>query len=434
MSGQLPPDDQDDRLRHILSFTDAALSRLGAADLLEELLDRVREALGADTAVVLLLDEANRELVATFSRGLEEEVRQGARIPMGRGFAGRVAAERRPVILSRVDSSTVVNPILLDHGVQSLLGVPLLAAGSLVGVMHVGSVSTRMFGTEDAELLQVAAERAALAVREMQAKDDRSAIRALQRSLGPGPPPVVAGMRMAARYVTGDGVVGGDWYDVFPLPSGELGVVIGDVAGSGLNAAVVMGRMRSTLRAYTLETSSPADALGRLDRKMQYFESDAMATVLYAILDSRTGAAVISSAGHLPPVLAFPGCPGELAPVEADPPIGVTDAPDRHDTTLTVPPGGLVAFYTDGLVERRGQSLSEGLKRLCVALETASPDGIPSPEQGCIAVMRALIGTTETTDDVALLIVERSLSLRPRQAAAADSYAATVSRAMRSQE
>jgi sigma-B regulation protein RsbU (phosphoserine phosphatase) len=404
VSEQLPGQQANDRVRHILAFTDASLSLLSARDMLEELLDRVREALDADTAVVLLLDARSGDLVATAARGLEAEVRQGVRIPVGRGFAGRVAAERRPVILSRVDKSTVINPILVDHGVQSLLGVPLMAAGTLVGIMHVGSVSTRMFTTQDAGLLQVAADRVALAVQSLRARDDRLAVAALQRSLVPGTPPVVAGMRMAARYVTGDGVVGGDWYDVFPLPSGELGVVVGDVAGSGLSAAVIMGRMRSALRAYSLETPSPADVLTRLDRKMQYFEpEDAMATVLYAVMDSRTGATVISSAGHLPPVLAFPGRAAVPAEIEADPPIGVTDTAARHETKLAVPLGGLAAFYTDGLVERRGQSLSEGIKRLGLAMENAR-----SPEQGCIAVMRALIGTAGPTDDVALLIVERS--------------------------
>jgi phosphoserine phosphatase RsbU/P len=404
MSGGEP----DDRTKHLLAFTDAALSRLGAHDLVDELLDRVREALAADTAVVLLLDPDSQELVATFARGLEEEVRQGARIPMGRGFAGRIAAERRPVVLSRVDMSTVINPILIDHGVQSLLGVPLLAEGTLVGVMHVGSVSTRMFGTADAELLQVAADRAALAVQSLRAADDRAAVAALQRSLVPGTPPLVAGMRMAARYVTGDGVVGGDWYDVFTLPSGRLGVVVGDVVGSGLNAAVIMGRMRSALRAYTLETESPADALARLDRKMQYFEPDAMATVLYAVMDSTTGRILISSAGHLPPVVALGGHAAETLDIETDPPIGVTDLPDRHETELTVPVGGLIAFYTDGLVERRGQSLTEGIKRLAAVLETTVSGGRPSPEQGCVDLMRALIGTAEVTDDIALLIMERS--------------------------
>lgn len=95
------------------------------------------------------------------------------------------------------------------------------------------------------------------------------------------------GTGLAARYVAGSGNVGGDWYDVFLLPEGKLGVVAGDVAGSGLAAAVIMGRMRSTLRAYILQAADPAAALRILDRKIQYFEPAAMATVLYGLVERR---------------------------------------------------------------------------------------------------------------------------------------------------
>jgi phosphoserine phosphatase RsbU/P len=121
--------------------------------------------------------------------------------------------------------------------------------------------------------------------------------------------------------------VGGDWYDVFVLPDGRLGVVLGDVAGSGLEAAVIMGRMRSALRAYALESADPATALRLLDRKIQYFEPNAMATVLYGIYTPRTGEFTVSSAGHLPPVLAAPGAPAGLLPLRSDPPIGTADDP-----------------------------------------------------------------------------------------------------------
>src|ERR1700761_1108298 len=119
--------DSADKLREIQSITDTALSRLSPQDLLETLLDRVRLALRADTAVVLLLDESARHLVATAARGLEDEVRQGTRIPIGRGFAGLVAAQSRPVVLDEVTEANVVNPILLEKGLRSLMGVPLVS-------------------------------------------------------------------------------------------------------------------------------------------------------------------------------------------------------------------------------------------------------------------------------------------------------------------
>ena len=132
-----------DRLRRIEAVTDAALAHLGVEELLVELLDRVRELLSVDTAAVLLLDQSAQFLIATAARGIEEEVRQGVRIPLGKGFAGRIAAQKRPVYLAQVDHSNVLNPILREKGIRSLLGVPLLAGGNAIGVLHVGTLTPR---------------------------------------------------------------------------------------------------------------------------------------------------------------------------------------------------------------------------------------------------------------------------------------------------
>ena len=398
-----------DRLQDIEALTDVALSRLDGQQLLTVLLDRVKAILRADTAAVLLLDHARGQLVATAASGIEDEVRQGVRIPVGAGFAGRIAAERHPVILHQVDSTTVHNPLLADRGIRSLLGVPLLAGGKVIGVLHVGSVSDRWFGPEDAELLQLAADRAALAVQSIQSQDDRLAALALHRSLIPAGLPQVPGAQFAARYVTGTGNVGGDWYDVFILPGGELGMVIGDVAGSGLHAAVIMGRMRSALRAYALQTTDPGAVLRLLDRKIQYFERDAMATVLYAVYEPDTGRLTMSSAGHLPPVLLVPGEEPDVAGIAVDVPIGVADDHPRTSTVLEVAPGSLVCLYTDGLVERRDQSLDTGIGYLAAALGTVmkEPGPLPLAEEACIAVMRVLVGASAATDDVAVLMMHR---------------------------
>jgi sigma-B regulation protein RsbU (phosphoserine phosphatase) len=395
--GPLPA---EDRLRDIQSITDAALSRLDDQDLLAEMVARTKDILQADTAAVLLLD-SSRQLIATAAAGLEEEVSQGVRIPVGKGFAGRIAAEGRPVILDHVDHTTVLNPILLEKGIRSLMGVPLVAAGQVIGVLHVGSLTPRRFTAQDAELLQLAADRAAMAVRSMLTQDDRVAAAALQRSLVPSALPVVAGAELAARHVPGTGSVGGDWYDVFTLLSGELGVVIGDVAGSGLQAAVVMGRMRSALRAYALQTADPAEVLRRLDRKMQHFEPDALATVLYAVVDPALDHVHISSAGHFPPVIAHPGQPAELADVMPDVMIGVDPDAPRHVTNVKIAPGSLLCFYTDGLIEHPGQPIDDGLTRLCRALAAQPPDA------ACASVMRALVGSEPARDDIALLMLRR---------------------------
>jgi phosphoserine phosphatase RsbU/P len=395
------------RLRDIQSITDAALSRLDERELLAELLDRVRDILQADTAAVLLLNVPSRQLIATVAAGLEEEVRQGVRIPLGQGFAGRIAAEGRPVVLDHVDHTTVRNPILLAKGIRSMMGVPMVAGGAggpLIGVMHVGSLTPRQFSDQDIELLQLAADRAAAAVQAIAARTDRVAAVALQRSLVPSALPEVPGAEMASRYIAGRGRVGGDWYDVFTLPSGELGVVIGDVAGSGLQAAVIMGRMRSALRAYALETRDPGEVLDRLDRKMQHFEPNAMATVLYAVFDPGLDPMRVSLAGHFPPVIAQPGQATELVSAESGMLIGAAAGVRRPVTTVPVPPGTLLCFYTDGLVERPGEVIDEGLARLCQAV-TAEP-----PDLACSAVMRALVGSEPARDDIALLMLRRQAS------------------------
>jgi phosphoserine phosphatase RsbU/P len=401
VTAQVDPEPVEARLRAIQSITDTALSRLDARELLAELLDRTREILGTDTAAVLLLDPSSGHLIATAAAGLEEEVRQGVHIPVGRGFAGRIAAERRPVILDHVDHTTVLNPILWLKGIQSMMGVPMVADGRVIGVMHVGSLTARGFTDDDVELLQLAGDRAAAAVQSITARTDRLAAAALQRSLVPTALPSVPGAELAARYIPGDGGVGGDWYDVFILPSGELCVVMGDVAGSGLRAAVIMGRMRSALRAYALETRDPAEVLGKLDRKIRHFEPDAMATVLYAVIDPALDQMRVCLAGHFAPVMANPGQPAELAKVTGGLLIGASPGVERPVTTVPIPPGALMCFYTDGLVERPGEPIDDGLARLCQAV-TAEP-----PEAACAAVMQALVGSESAHDDIALLMVRR---------------------------
>ena len=150
------------------SATDAALAHLELDGLLAELLQRIRAILDVDTCTILLLDEQTDELVARASIGIEEEVARGVRIPVGRGFAGRVAGERRPIFLPDVDRADVLNPLLREKGVKSLLGVPLLVEGQPIGVLHVGSFSAREFTQEEMDLLQLVADRAALAIEHAQ--------------------------------------------------------------------------------------------------------------------------------------------------------------------------------------------------------------------------------------------------------------------------
>jgi anti-sigma regulatory factor (Ser/Thr protein kinase)/putative methionine-R-sulfoxide reductase with GAF domain len=392
-----------DRLRDIESVTDAGLARLSVDDLLVELLDRVRDILGADTATVLLLDAPTGQLVATAARGIEEEVYQGMRIPLGRGFAGRVAAARQPVAIDDVQDKDVVNPVLRQKGISSLLGVPLLVGDRLLGVLHVGALGPRHFGDADVDLLQMVADRVALATQARLSETERRAAVVLQRSLLPDRLPQVPGLEVAMRYIAGgEGDVGGDWYDMFTLPSGWVCMTVGDVVGRGLRAAAVMGRLRSAVRAYALATrSDPAAILDRIDRMLRQFEPGEMATAVLALLEPSFERLYVSLAGHPAPVVATGAGRATYLDVPIDPPLGVAPPVSRRTTVVEVPPGAVVCLYSDGLVERRGVSLDARLGRLCDAV-TVRP-----AEDVCTTVMVQLVGDDRPTDDVALLTVRR---------------------------
>lgn len=392
----------DECLRRIESVTDTALAHLDVEDLLAELLDRVRELLAVDTATVLLLDPSSQELVVTVALGIEATVRQGIRVPMGKGFAGRVAAEKQPVIIEQVDQTNVMYSVLADHGICSLLGVPLLSNGTVIGVLHVGTLVPHRFSNDDIRLLQIAAERIVFATQFRRAEVERTAAAVFQRSLLPARLPTVPGLELAGHYLpAGHGEVGGDWYDVFTLPSGWLCVVIGDVVGRGLVAADVMGRLRNSLRAYALLGGDPAEVLSRLDQQVQHFEPDTMATVLLAMFEPSFERLHLSSAGHLPPLLARPDHPTILVEVPADQPIGVLGGLRRRTLAIKMPPGGLICFYTDGLVERRGVSLDVGLARLRDSVLAGPVAAL------CRKLMARLVGADAPGDDVAVLAVRR---------------------------
>lgn len=395
----------DAQLARVLAVTDEALAHLELEELLDEMLQRVRGLLAVDTATVLLLEPESQQLVATAAKGLEEEVRQGSRVPVGQGFAGTVAAQRRPVILDHVDSTTVVNPLLVKKHLRSMLGVPLLAAGEVLGVVHVGTFRQREFHDSDVKILQLVADRLALATRSRLTHGERAAVRVLRQSLLPARLPDLPGLEFATRYVPGEHGIGGDWYDVFRLPSRAIVIAIGDVTGHGVAAAVVMGRLRSALRAYALESDNPAEVLSKLDRKVHHFEIGNLATVLYAVLDPSLRTLRLSSAGHLGPARRVPGGHTTLLDVPLGPPVGAVPA-KRRSEVLEVVPGTLFCFFSDGLVERRHVPIDDQLELLRASITTTDPD------KACVAVMESLVRDQTLEDDLTLLTMRCRESTR----------------------
>ena len=390
-------------LEGLQALADTHLSGLSMEEFLQELMTRVRDILAADTAAVLLLDESTGQLVATAAQGIEEEVRQGIRIPMGTGFAGTVAAMREPVLIDRVDPSTVANPILWEKGIKAMLGVPLLAGENLLGVLHVGRLEERPFGHADANLLQVVADRVSSATQSVRLAAERSAATLLERSLLPGRMPRLPGIEFATRYMTPeDRTVGGDWFDGFVLPSGELWIVVGDVAGRGLPAAVIMGRIKSAMRSYTLLGLPPDEVVELTSNKIAYFESEVLATMICAASRPPYREFRVASAGHPPPVVGSPSEGGRLVDIPVSPPMGAPRRGAAGCATVTLEDEAVMLLYTDGLVERRCEDIAEGLERL---REIVTPD---DPEWLGFRIVHGMFGLDSPPDDVAMVIARRA--------------------------
>jgi GAF domain-containing protein/anti-sigma regulatory factor (Ser/Thr protein kinase) len=396
----VPTGQEDEGTREALAalqrVADAALAYLPEDDLLRELLLRITEIMGTDTAAILLLDDTGEKLRARAAKGIEEEVEQGVEIPLGKGFAGRIAAERRPITIDDVDHADILNPILREKGIRSLLGVPLLAGDRVLGVLHVGSLVPRKFTPDERDLLQLAAERAAVAIEHASLFERRRLADALQRRLLPDLRGI-DGLELASRYLPAAGAsLGGDWYDAFPLRRGRVALVTGDVVGHGVAAAAVMAQLRTALRAYALEGHPPAVVVERVNGLLWELGSPTMTTLAYGVVDLEAESLDIVLAGHPPPLLIPPDGAPAYVPLQSGVPLGTAPLARYQCDSHPFPTGSVVVLYTDGLVEVRGESIGAGMERLRAVGAGA---GVEALAERAVAELVA----REPADDVVLL-------------------------------
>lgn len=251
--------------------------------------------------------------------------------------------------------------------------------------------------------------------REVQAKlyeRERRIAETLQRSLLPERLPDIPDVQAAARYIpaASELEVGGDWYDIIPMHDGRLGLGIGDVAGHGVGAAAAMGQVRSAFRAYLLEGLPPAQILERLNALLRELLPGAMATLACAQLDPELGTMRIARAGHPPPLLLASGGAVNLIEGGLAPPLGVIPLIGPEEVEVELPMNSTLLFYTDGLIERRRESMDQGLLRLESVL-AATPEDL---DAACDQIVESLLGDTGVADDAVLLAVRRvSLVGRP---------------------
>jgi GAF domain-containing protein/anti-sigma regulatory factor (Ser/Thr protein kinase) len=305
--------------------------------------------------------------------------------------------------------STVSDPelraVLARAPATSNIALPLIAGGHALGVLSVTTVAggSPPLVPADRDQLEELAGRLALAIDGARLLRQQTEIaHTLQRSLLPATLPQVPGGEVAVRYVPGaEGVdVGGDFYDVIPLPSGRVGLVVGDVMGRGIRAAAVMGQLRAAVRAYSLEGHSPAALLTRLDRLLGTLEEGLLATALYAEWDPAGQRVRCSLAGHLPPLLRLPGAEPSYLDLDPGVPLGV-GAQSYVEVEVALPPGSLLLAYTDGLVAGPDLPVEEGMRRLAVAIEGAT-DAMDACEFA-LAGLRPRTANRRYDDDIALL-------------------------------
>lgn len=296
----------------------------------------------------------------------------------------------------------------MELGIHSLLVLPLRARGVVLGLLVVSRADGREpFDRDDLALAMELADRAGsgldnarLYVRE------REGALMLQRSLLPQTVPQPPGVEVAFRYVPGSSgtEVGGDWFDVIPLAGGRVAFVVGDVMGHGLGAAATMGRLRTAVRTLAGLDMPPHELLRRVndlgDDLAQGQAEGWMATVVYAVYDPATRHCTLAKAGHLPPVLVYPGtgCGATLLEMPSGAPLGVGGV-EFESEELDVPDGTVLVLYTDGLVEARGEDITDGLDRLAAVL--CRP--FSSLEDACDDLLATMVPGREP-DDVALLM------------------------------
>jgi PAS domain S-box-containing protein len=321
-----------------------------------------------------------------------------------------------PQLIQRVThdqiDQAVTDPRLAEAyeqiGIGDAIIVPLRARKQVLGALALFTDGSRGFDEEDMSTAADLARRAALTVDNARLyQREHEVAEALQRSLLPALPDV-EGLDIAKTYLPGSSSaqVGGDWYDLFRLPDGAVGIAVGDVMGHDLTAAAAMGQLRSVLQSYAWQGSPPAVVLDRLDQLVQGLDMAQLATCVYGRLElpgfGQDGVLRLSNAGHLPPALRRGDGHVRLLRSSVSLLVGAALGIERDETEEAVGPGTVLVLYTDGLVEHRERDLDDGLALLEQTLAEA-PDG--TAQEVLDTIVSRLVGTDPLDDDVAVLVV-----------------------------
>jgi serine phosphatase RsbU (regulator of sigma subunit) len=390
-----------------------------------ELLDRLAQLCVprlADWVVVTLVDQYGqvRETTAQHRDGREDDLAVitrhsrtlPARSPRRRSMAGGrpvILEDVTPELLQDITGDPDVVAAFQRLGGHSTLTVPMVARRRTLGALALVKADDRTFTRDEIELAEDLAARAALAMDNVRLYQQEHAVAdTLQRSLLPELPEV-AGVQSAAHYVSASTAadVGGDFYDLLPLPDGSLGIAVGDVVGHDVAAAAAMGHLRGVLRAvvWEAEDGDPGSVLARVDRLVQGLRVASLATMVYARAErpacpGEPWRLHVANAGHPPLLLRAPSGAVRVVDGATGLLVGVDATAHRETLSLDVPSGSTLIAYTDGLIERPGVDLDHGISALCERV-AATPAGA-GPRELCDA---AVSGALDHRDDVALIAV-----------------------------
>ena len=405
------------RSERIQALTAALSGSVTQQDVADVVVEAVATEMHADASVfaIVLDDREVQKKLAWYGYG-DELQEPWLEVPLSAPTPGNRALETRKAIfyetfdaLGREFPQTFRR--MWDTGHESFLFVPLVTGGKATGLVITSWTERITLSHDDRAFVESLASEVALALdRARRYEAERTIAETLQRSMLPTSLPQVGGVQLAARYLAGTkGVdVGGDWFDAIELPNGRLAFAVGDVVGKGVQAAAAMAQLRNALRAFAYDQMKPSSTVARLNRLTEELADPMFATVVYAVLDPDTGECRFTAAGHPPPLVVYPSGDAEYLEGGRGLPLGTGVDGTYEQRTVDLPVGSTLILYTDGLVERRGEAIDEGLERLRAAAEESSGE----PGKLVEHVLGKLVGDAERGDDVALLVV-RLLAVAP---------------------
>ena len=400
-------EEQQSRLRaeRLQRMTALLSNALTPADVARVVVDEVAGAVDASTVVLAAVHDGR--VTGLLARNDGDGVAASASIDAMLGderLGMRVLRRREPVLVELPDDNQAPRVQDVDGtvGPETLFLVPLVPGRRANGLLVATWDRPRRLASDDRAIVEALAGQAAQALERARAFESEQTIaETLQRSVLPLSLPRVEGVQLAARYLPGTAQldVGGDWFDALQLPDGKLGLVVGDVVGKGLQAAASMGQLRNAIRAFSIERLKPPSVLTRLSRLADEVLDTSFATVVFVAIDPAKGICRMSSAGHPPPVVAYPDGSVALLEQARGLPLGTGIPTKYRQETIELPAGTVLVLYTDGLVERRGRSIDDGLRDLQVAILDAPKD----PDRLLEHILDQVVGTGERGDDIALL-------------------------------